>query len=465
MIIRPRLACVAVFVLGLALAQPAVAKVYNPVTYTLANGLQLIVVPNRRAPVVHHMLWYRVGAADEEPGKSGLAHYLEHLLFKGTPDMPPGSYSKTLARQGGHDNAFTSRDYTAYFATVPTAILPQLMWMEADRMHNLTLTPAVARPELDVVLAERRQRTDDDPHGRFAEKIQKVVFGDHAYGRPVIGWRSEVEAMTDVTAMEFYKKWYAPNNAVLVISGDVVPERVAALAAATYGRLEARDSPPRANLQAVQVPRHAAMKLTVKDPDVQQPLLQRIYIAPSARTDATRVPYALQVLSEILDGGAVGRLYRQLVVKQKLATSVDVGYNASARDRAEFTIGLALTPGIDHERVNGALDRLLQDIMQRGVTQAEVAQAKKRLQRHAAFARDSLMAPGYAFGVALTTGGAIADVEDWPQKIGAVRREDVNAAARQLLAHAGNVTGFLLPAEGKGVAQAAPPRLPQGEIR
>ncbi len=465
MIVRWTLCGVLALALGLTLAQPAAAKVYNPVSYTLANGLQIIVVPNHRAPVVHHMLWYRVGAADEEPGKSGLAHYLEHLLFKGTPSMPPGSYSKTLARQGGRDNAFTSHDYTAYFATIPVAFLPQLMWMEADRMRNLTLTPELARPELDVVLAERRQRTDDDPQGRFAEKIQKEVFGDHPYGRPVIGWRAEVAAMTDATATDFYKKWYAPNNAVLVISGDVAPEGVVALAAATYGRLEAQSLPPRPDLLALPPPRHAAAKLVVQDPDVQQALLQRIYVAPSYHAGNTRAAYALQVLSEILDGGEVGRLYRQLVVRQKLATGIDVGYNPTARDRAEFTIGLALAPGVDHERADGALDRLLQDVVRRGVTQTEVAQAVKRLQRQAAFARDSLMAPGYAFGITLTTGGKISDVENWPQKIGAVRLAEVNAAARQLLAHADAVTGFLLPADGKGSGHGGKIRLPQGEIR
>jgi zinc protease len=457
--------CLGALALSLLVAQPAAAKVYNPTTYTLANGLRIIVVPNHRAAVVHEMIWYRVGAVDEEPGKSGLAHYLEHLMFKGTPSVPAGAYSKALALQGGNDNAFTSHDYTAYFATVPASYLPQLMWMEADRMHNLALTAAVARPELDVVLAERRQRTDDDPQGRFAEKMQREVFGDHPYGRPVIGWRQEVEAMTDTTATAFYKKWYAPNNAILIISGDVTPERVAALAAATFGRLTTQTLPERRDLSAVTVPHHAAAVVTVKDPDVQQPLLERVYIAPSYHAGNNKSAYALEVLEEILDGGEVGRLYRQLVVQQKLATGVDAGYTPSARDRAEFTLALSLAAGVDHERANGALDHLLQDIVKHGVTQSEVTQAIKRLQRQSIFARDSLMAPGYAFGVTLATGGTITDVENWPARIGAVKLADVNNAARRLFAHADDVTGYLLPADGKASKRGGKIHLPQGEIR
>lgn len=457
--------CLGALVLSLMVAQPAAAKVYNPTTYTLANGLRIIVVPNHRAPVVHQMLWYRVGAADEELGKSGLAHYLEHLMFKGTPSLAAGAYSKALALQGGNDNAFTSHDYTAYFATVPVAYLPQLMWMEADRMRNLTLTAAVARPELAVVLAERRQRTDDDPQGRFSEKMQREVFGDHPYGRPVIGWRQEVEAMTDVTATEFYKQWYAPNNAILIVSGDVSPQQVAALAAATFGRLTTQALPARRDLSAIAVPHHAAASITVKDPDVQQPLLERIYVAPSYHSGRNKAAYALEVLEEILDGGEVGRMYRQLVVQQKLATGVDAGYTPSTRDRAEFTVALALAAGVDHERANGALDHLLQDIVKHGVTQTEVNQAIKRLQRQSIFARDSLMAPGYAFGVTLATGGTIADVENWPARIGAVTRAEVNNAARRLFAHADDVTGYLLPADGKGGTRGGKIHMPQGEIR
>ncbi len=200
-------ALITALALLIALPAPAQAKVFYPVSFTLDNGMEVVVVPNHRAPVVHHMLWFKVGAADEEPGKSGLAHYLEHLLFKGTPSMAAGAYSKVIAAAGGHDNAFTSNDYTGYYATVPAEFLPKLMAMEADRMQNLALTDEAARPELSVVLAERRQRTDDDPQGRFQEKMMAAVDGGHAYGRPVIGWRKEVEKMNFRTAAEFYHRW------------------------------------------------------------------------------------------------------------------------------------------------------------------------------------------------------------------------------------------------------------------
>lgn len=444
---------------------PLAAEVYRPAFYRLANGLQIIIVPNHRAPVVHHMLWYRVGAVDEEAGKSGLAHYLEHLMFKGTPSIPPGAYSKIIALQGGDDNAFTSHDATAYFATVPAAFLPNLMAMEADRMGNLLLTDVLARPERDVVLAERRQRTDDDPHGRFAEKIEHAVFGNYPYGRPVIGWRKEVERMDSAAATAFYKKWYAPNNAVLVVSGDVMPEKVVALAAATYGRVAFRSLPPRKNLSRT-LPRRGEEKIiTVHDGDVQQPLLNRIFTAPSYHLAKERQAYALEVLEEILDGGAVGRLYKGLVVRDKVATGIDVSYSPSMRGWSEFRILVALSPGVNHKKAGAALQRLLNELNEKGVTQNEVSKAIERLQRQAIFSRDSLRAPGYAFGLALSSGGGLDEVENWPKRIGAVTLDDVNNAARELLRQAG-VTGYLLPEPGaKGSRPVSSPSLGGEQIR
>lgn len=449
----------------LLLPASAAAKVYDPVTATLSNGLQVIVVPNHRAPVVHHMLWYRVGSVDEVAGKSGLAHYLEHLMFKGTATVPPGGYSKAIAAVGGRENAFTSHDYTAYFATVPADFLPRLMELEADRMQNLVITAEQALPERDVVLAERRQRTDDDPGGRFSEKLNKAIYGAHPLGRPVIGWRDEVAALSVEDAEAFYRQWYVPNNAILIVSGDVTPEKVFQLAAATYGRLESRPLPPRPETRALYQPRQQPESLFVQDPDVQQVNIYRHYPAPSYHTATGYTPYALQVLAEILDGGSVGRLYRKLVMDKKVVTETGVDYDPLARDDGSLTIGLTLPPKANVGQAARALDALLADVVQHGVTEAEVKRAVKRLREQAIFTRDHLMTPGYAFGQHLALGLSVADVENWPENIGRVTVAEVNAAARQVFGSQDFVTGYLLP-DGKTPSGAVGKvAVPQGEIR
>ena len=239
-----RLLCLAALFL-VALPGAARAAVFYPTSFTLANGLEVVVVPNHLAPVVSQMVWYKVGAADEVAGKNGLAHYLEHLMFRGTANVPPDEFSRSIAEQGGMDNAFTSYDYTAYFEEVASDRLPMVMQMEADRMQNLRILPETAGPELHVVLDERQQRTDNNPEGRFIEKLDHKFMPQYPYGRPVIGWKNEIEKLSVSDARIFYKNHYAPNNAVVVISGDVKVEDVMRLAAATYGRLPRRTIEPR----------------------------------------------------------------------------------------------------------------------------------------------------------------------------------------------------------------------------
>ena len=464
MVVKQRIS--RLFLLTLLLVAPtATAKVFEPVTATLDNGLQIIVVPNHRAPVVNHMLWYRVGAVDEVEGKSGLAHYLEHLMFKGTETIAPGGFSKAIAAVGGRDNAFTSHYYTAYFATVPVDFLPKLMEMEADRMHNLVITAEQALPERDVVLAERRQRTDDDPGGRFAEKMNKTIYGGHPLGRPVIGWRDDISGLSPEDAEDFYRQWYAPNNAVLIVSGDVVPAKVLQLAAATFGRLESRSLPPRPETRKLYVPRKEPESLFVQDPDVLQVNIQRHYMAPSYQTATGYAPYALQVLAEILDGGAVGRLYRKLVMEKKVATETGANYDALDRDDGSFSIGLTLPPKANVGKAAQALDALVADLLKHGVTDSEVKRAIKRMREQAIFTRDHLMTPGYAFGQHLSLGLGVDDVENWPDNIGRVTVAEVNAAARQVFGSKDYVTGYLLPDGKNKSGKVGKVTLPQGDIR
>lgn len=452
----------------LAVHQGATAKVFDPKSYTLSNGLELVVVPNRRAPVVHQMLWYRVGSVDEAPGQSGLAHYLEHLMFKGTKLMPPGGFSKAVAAAGGQDNAFTSYEYTAYFATVPSSFLPRLMDMEADRMANLTIDEVQAKPELDVVLAERRQRTDDNPDGRFNEKFSQKIYGKHPFGRPIIGWKQEVSQMNAALAKTFYDRWYAPNNALLVVAGDVEPEAVRALAEERFGKVPAKVLPVRPDNRKLFVPRRQPGRLVLRDPDVQQTSIERHFIAPSYHDAKGKDAYALEVLEQILGGGTVGRLYQTLVAEFKVATETSVGYDALSRDLGSFSIGLALPPAGNTAKAEAALDALLRQVTLEGVTQAEVDLAVKRLREQAVFTRDHLMTAGYAFGQQWASGRSVTDVEEWPERIGAVTRDDVNRVAKALFSQRGHMTGVLLPDKkhkNKSGAAVRAVTLPAGDIR
>ena len=438
------------------------ADVFYPSSFTLANGLQVVVVPNRLAPVVSQMVWYKVGAADEVRGKNGLAHYLEHLMFRGTEDIPAGEFSKIIAGQGGQDNAFTSYDYTAYFEEVASNRLSMIMQMEADRMHNLRITPETAAPELHVVLDERQQRTDNSPEGRFIEKLDSQFMPHYAYGRPVIGWKREIEKLSVSDAQKFYEKHYAPNNAVVVISGDVKVEDVMRLAAATYGRVPKRDVPPRGNPGTA--PQAKARDFTKVDAGVEQTQIVWRFVAPSYATQKNGEAYAYEVLAAALDDGEVGALYKKLVTELGVASGVEASYDPDARGETSFSIEGSPRPGQSYIRLEQALRNFVRDEAQAGLDPATVEKAKQRLQRAAVFAREGLMMPGYAFGMALTTGHGVSDVEAWPDRINAVSVDQVNAALRDLAATPRQIMGALLPKShaSSGVREAAQPILSHG---
>jgi zinc protease len=344
------------FVVLLLLIMPsAQAAVFYPTSFTLANGLQVVVVPNHLAPAVNQMIWYKVGSADETPGKTGLAHYLEHLMFRGTSNVPPGEFSKIIAAQGGNDNAFTSYDYTVFFETVAVDRLPMIMQMEADRMQNLRIASETATPELSVVLDERQQRTDNSPEGRFGEKVQHTLMPHYPYGVPVIGWKKEIENLSVADAKNFYRHHYAPNNAVIVISGDVTPEAVMRLATAIFG------SVPRQSVDPAHIfsspPEPSKHHVVMVDAGVEQPQLEMHVVVPSYSTQKAHEAYALEVLAEALDGGEVGLLYRHLVEDQGVASGIDVNYDPDARGPAVFTIAATPQPGRSPEKLETALKK------------------------------------------------------------------------------------------------------------
>jgi zinc protease len=411
--------------------------------YTLPNGLELVVIPDHRAPVVTHMIWYKVGAADETPGKSGLAHFLEHLMFKGTAKNPAGKFSQVVARIGGQENAFTSNDYTGYFQRVPSDQLKTVMEFEADRMTGLQLTDAVVLPERDVILEERNQRMENNPRARLSEQIEAALFLNHPYGKPVIGWRHEMEGLTRDDAIGFYRRFYGPNNAIVVIAGDIDPAEAKKLAEETYGKVEPRSTiPPRNRPQ--EPPPAAARSLTLADARVEMPSLQRDYLVPSFHTGKPGESAALEVLANILGSGSNSRLYRALVVDKSVAVSAGAWYDSSAFDMSKFGVYGAPREGVTLPQVEAAIDAVIADVIDKGVNADELERVKTRLIADAVYAQDNQATMARWYGSALTTGGTVKDVERWPERIRAVTAQEVKDAARTWLDKRRSVTGYLI---------------------
>lgn len=419
------------------------AKVFNPVTFTLDNGLQVVVITNRRAPIVTHMIWYKVGAADDPVGKSGLAHFLEHLMFKGTKTLGPGEFSQIIARNGGQENAFTTQDSTTYYQTVAKDRLDIVMKYEADRMTNLSLSDEVVLPERDVVLEERSSRIDRNPSSQLGEALSAVLFLNSPYRLPAIGWEEEIAKLTSVDAIEFYRRWYAPNNAILIVAGDVEPDEVRTLAETYYGPIPAREVPARDRPQEPE--QNAPRRVTLESDRVRQPSVTIRYLAPSYHRGDSEYAEALQVLDEILGSGTTSRLYRSLVVEQAIAVGAGSGYGANALDLSSFALYGSPRPDVPVEQVEAALRQEVARLLEDGVSEEEVETAKKRMIAQAVYARDALDTGPQIFGRALTTGQTVADVEAWPDRIAAVTAEQVNAAAKAVFDDRRSATGVLLP--------------------
>jgi zinc protease len=411
--------------------------------FTLANGLEVVVIPDHRTPVVTHMVYYKVGAADETPGKSGLAHFLEHLMFKGTSKNPLGRFSQTVSTLGGHENAFTTEDYTAYYQRTPRDRLKTLMEFEADRMTNLVLTDEVVRPELQVVLEEQNMRVANNPGARLYEAMEAALFLNHPYGRPTIGWRHEIEKLDRVQALAFYRRFYTPNNAILVVAGDVTTEEVKALTETTYAQVpQVIEVPPR--LRPME-PRHeAARTVTLADPRVTQPSLRRLYLAPSSHTAAPGENEALDVLAAILGSGENSRLHQALVIEQDIALSAGAGYDGTALDYSAFQVAATPKPGTTLPQIEAAMDAVLADVIEHGVTAEELERTKNKLVADAIYAQDNQMTLARWYGEALATGSTVEDVQHWPDAVRAVTAEQIHAAARRYLDKRSSVTGYLI---------------------
>lgn len=422
---------------------PVEAGVFNPEAFTLDNGLQVVVIENPRAPIVVHTVWYKVGAADEPPGKSGIAHFLEHLMFKGTPSVPSGQFSKIVAANGGSDNAFTSQDYTAYVQRVASDKLELVMRMEADRMANLRLTDEKVAPERGVVQEERRQRTGNSPSAQLYERRRAIAYLRHPYGIPVIGWKREIDGLTTQDALAFYRRHYAPNNAILIVAGDATAAGVRRLAEKYYGAIPRSPVPER--VRPVEPDQLAAKRITMKNPRVHVPSISITWRAPSYSAGETRHAYPLLVLSDILGGGSTSRLHRRLVIEERAASGAGAGYLGTALDMGEFSVSASALAGGDIARTEALLKEEIERVVERGVSEAELARTKRAMLAGAIYARDGLRASPRVIGRALTTGQTIADVEAWPERIRAVTAAAVQDAARAVFVERRSVTAVLLP--------------------
>jgi zinc protease len=413
--------------------------------FKLDNGMDVVVIPDHRAPVVTHMVWYRNGSADDPRGKSGIAHFLEHLMFKGTHKHKQGEFSHMVAELGGQENAFTSYDYTAYFQRVAREHLGVVMEFEADRMTGLTLSDEIVAPERDVVMEERRMRSDTDPAAQLDEAMNAALFTHHSYGVPIIGWGHEIETLNRQDALDYYRHFYTPENAVLVVAGDIEAPEVEALAHETYGKIPARGAAPVRHRPREPEPR-AERVVKLADPKVEQPSFERVYLVPSARTAKKGEAEALDVLAHHLGGGQTSLIYRRLVLDKKVAIMAGAYYFADALDDSRFVVYAIPAEGVTLQALESEVDTVLAEARREGVTAADVARASNRLVAEAVYAQDNQATLARWFGAALANGETIDDVLSWSARMEAVTADEV-AAAMKWLDRRRSVSGFLLKDE------------------
>ena len=411
--------------------------------FALQNGMQVLVIPDRRTPVVTQMLWYRTGAMDDPPGLSGLAHFFEHMMFRGTPTYPGDQFAQTIARNGGTDNAETTEDYTVFYEQIARDRLKLVMALDADRMANLDLNDQTVRTERDVVLEERRMRVENDPQALMREQVIAALHLSHPYGRPVLGWTDEIRHIGRVEAQDYYALHYAPNNAILVVAGDVTPQDVRADAESEYGKVPARQIAPRPEF--AEPPRLAETRMTITREDAKLPLFLRLYRVPSYTEARPGEAEALDTLAQLLGGDTTSALYRELVVRRRLASDAGASYSGYVRDAAEFEVYAIPRQGVRLDVLERNVDDVMRPFVQAAPRAADLERAKTQLVADAIYRRDSQYEVAMAYGQALAIGLTADDVTEWPDRIRAVTGDAVLRAARDDLVLHEAVTGNLLP--------------------
>lgn len=419
------------FLFLILLHAPFVA-IANTQEFMLDNGLKLIVKEDHRSPVVVSQIWYQAGSIDELNGVTGVAHALEHMMFKGTEKVPKGEFSRKIAAAGGRENAFTSRDYTGYHQQFHKRHLPLVMELEADRMHNLVLTEEEFAKEIQVVMEERRLRTDDQARSLLYEKMLAAAYQTHPYKRPVIGWMNDLENMRVQDAQEWYDRWYTPNNAILVIVGDVDPQEVYSLAKKHYGPIKARPVLSLAERKPQQEPPQLGIKrITVKAP-AELPFLVMGYHAPVIKDVAADwEPYALEMLEGVLDGHASARLNKVLVRGNQIATSVSAGYGASARGPGMFFLSATPSAGQTVETLEQALRDEIKKVVDEGVTEAELSRVKAQVVAGQVYQLDSVFAQAMQIGRMESIGLSHRDIDVILEKLQSVTAEQIREVAKK----------------------------------
>jgi zinc protease len=413
----------------------------------LANGLQVVVLPSRRAPIVTQVAVYKVGSADEVFGHTGVAHFLEHMMFKGTDRVASGEFSRIVSRNGGRDNAYTTFDSTGYHQTVAPDRLELVMRMEADRMTGLRITERELISERQVVLEERRSRTDNVPAALLDEAAREQLFGRHKpYGMPVIGYADDIKKLNITELMAFYRRFYVPGNAVLIVAGDTTPEAVRKLAEKHYGPIPARKVEVRR--RPAQGGTDLPQRVSRADARVVEPRWSCDWLAPSYRVGETRYAHALQVLARLFGGAETSRLWRSLVVDSKVALSASAGYSPASLGLTSFEIGVHPAPSRSVAEIEAAVTLEMKKLTEGGVSADEVERAQNQLLAGAIYAQDSLASGPRLYGAMLSTGGTMADIDAWPDRIAAVTPADVVAAAQLVWRDSGAVISLLSPAEG-----------------
>ena len=419
------------------------AALANPYETTLKNGLRIIVKEDRRAPTVAQMVWYRIGSMDEVDGASGVAHVLEHMMFKGTPSVGPGEFNKLVAAAGGRDNAFTSRDYTAYFQQVPKEKLAEMMRLEADRMRHLNVDPKEFAQEIKVVMEERRMRTDDNPQSRLFEQMNAVAFQAHPYRRPIIGWMNDLETMTAADAKSWYDTWYVPNNAYVVIVGDVDHREVFALAEKYYGVLESRALPVRK--PQVEPAQEGTRRVNVKAP-AELPVLIMGYKAPVLRdVEKDSDPYALTMLAAVLDGHDAARLTRKLVREDKVALSVGIDYDSTARGPGMIYLHGSPSAGRTVADLETALRAEITRIQKDGISEQELKRARAQLVAAQIYKLDSMFGQAMEIGQTESAGIPYQKIDRTLEKLQQVTAAEVQAVAKKYFSDDTLTIGVLDP--------------------
>ena len=419
--------------------------------FNLSNGLKLIVREDHRAPTVAHMVWYRAGSMDETNGKTGVAHVLEHMMFKGTKKVKAGEFSRLVAAVGGRENAFTSRDYTAYFQQVEKSKLEEVIKLEADRMSNLNFADADFDKEIQVIMEERRLRTEDNPSSLLNEALMATAFMSSPYRHPVIGWMNDLVNMRASDARDWYRSWYSPNNATVVISGDVDPQNMLKLVQQYYGVIPSHDLPIRK--PQIEPPQKGIKQVQVKAPadSAQIAMAWKVPRLEPGRLDDPE-PYALELLTAVLDGYDNARLNRSLVKQEKVVNDVGVAYDMISRGPELFLISATMAKGKTVAQAQASIRKALQEIKQNGILESELKRIKVRILSEQIYKRDSIFGQAMEIGTNEMAGFSWKDIDSMLEKMQTITPQQVQEVAKKYLIDEGLTIAILDPQSRKSVA-------------